>query len=654
MKKCDNDLMLKFSTLLILGCAGLLRAGDEAVGTTAANFLKIAPHARAAAMGEAFTGLSDDETSLIYNPAGTARILQDQISATHIEWFQGIRLEHLGGVFALGPLGSAGAALSWLQVDDLIRTERVANTSNPLANYKETGSFAPHDMALTLGFAHPLTKHINVGSNLNLIQQSIDSSSGYAASLDLGGQWLGLMRGLDIGLVAKNLGTPVSVGSTSFLLPLELSTGLAYRMHYLPLLLTTDLGLPMDNKLQFAVGAEAWIQNILALRAGWRGGYANQITAGAGFRLVSFELDYAWAPFEELGPTHRLTASYSFGAPPLGLEPDRPLIAPLGDMDKRVVFWISSLNQPQRVAQWSLKLLDSAGTVMKKTEGFGPPPTKIPWDGRDNAGRVPPDGLVSASLELTYDLGIKAGSSAKPVELDSTPPKLGFGVEPKIFRPGSQSAILIPARFSLAAQDKHGVAGWSLEVRDSEGQLFRAYSGQGEPPKELVWDGADLNGNPAQSNHTYIARFFARDTLGNKSESEPLAEVVLLKEIHFNMASDALFETGKADVRISAFQQMKVMKAKILEYVSPGGTVEIYGHTDSVPVVTSVYKTNEALSLARAQAVVKFFTTLLGMDASMFKAVGRGDSQPIADNATKEGQEANRRVEIIIRGQTYR
>src|SRR5258707_12164005 len=101
--------MLKFGAILLLA-PSLAIAGVESVGTTSANFLKIPPHARASAMGEAFSAVSDDETALIYNPAGIARSLQNQVSATHIEWFQGIHLEPLGGYLGLGELATQGAA----------------------------------------------------------------------------------------------------------------------------------------------------------------------------------------------------------------------------------------------------------------------------------------------------------------------------------------------------------------------------------------------------------------------------------------------------------------------------------------------------------------------------------------------------------------
>src|ERR1700677_1931964 len=66
--------------LLALCSAGAsLRAGEESVGTTSANFMKIPYSARPAGMGEAFTAISDDESAFEYNPAGAAQMLQGQL-----------------------------------------------------------------------------------------------------------------------------------------------------------------------------------------------------------------------------------------------------------------------------------------------------------------------------------------------------------------------------------------------------------------------------------------------------------------------------------------------------------------------------------------------------------------------------------------------
>lgn len=77
----------------------------------------------------------------------------------------------------------------------------------------------------------------------------------------------------------------------------------------------------------------------------------------------------------------------------------------------------------------------------------------------------------------------------------------------------------------------------------------------------------------------------------------------------------------------------------------PAMPLEIGGHTDSQGSEGG----NRALSQARAEAVL---LALQGrrVDVSGMTAVGFGEAQPIADNATEEGREANRRIEFVLKG----
>lgn len=642
------------SLALGLLAAAPLRAGEESVGTTSANFLKIPPHARPAAMGEAFSAVSDDESALLYNPAGTARAPRHQVSATHIEWFQGIGLEHLGGVAALGSLGSVGLGITWLQVESLVRTERVAGGPDPLANYVETGAFRPFDLALHGAWAWRAAPGWNAGLGAKAVGQSIDTEQGWGFSVDAGAQRMGLFGWLDLGLVLQNLGSAINVGGTPFEQPLTLRVGAAGRFWQRRGLVSADLAVPVDNSLIPALGAELWVAQPLALRAGWRGGYASQPTLGLGFRFSLFQLDYAWQPYSELGNTQRLSATVFFGQPGAALEALRPLLGPMGEEAWRQGGFRVRPDRPDAVTAWRLAVLDARGREERVYEGRGPAPSQVAWDGRDDKGQVLPDGLYRGRLELESEGGLKAEARSGEVELDSTPPQVGAQVAPIVVLPDSGGAVLVPVRVAIAAQDKHGVGGWKLEVRDRQGAVVRAFSGEGEPSQPLVWDGTDAAGRGIQSGQTYTFWPFAKDRLGNWGQGQPQAFIVLLKEVHFEIASDALFETGKADVRISAYQQLKEVRDLILRHHRPGSVVEIVGHTDDVPVVRSVYGDNQQLSLARAQAVVKFLVDLLGMDPAMLRAVGAGASRPKADNGTPEGRQANRRVEVVVQAREFR
>ncbi len=71
--------------------------------------------------------------------------------------------------------------------------------------------------------------------------------------------------------------------------------------------------------------------------------------------------------------------------------------------------------------------------------------------------------------------------------------------------------------------------------------------------------------------------------------------------------------------------------------------VQIEGHTDS----TGSAKINKKLSKERAESV-RAYLMKKGIEDKRMVAVGFGPDKPIADNATPDGQEANRRVEFNI------
>jgi len=75
------------------------------------------------------------------------------------------------------------------------------------------------------------------------------------------------------------------------------------------------------------------------------------------------------------------------------------------------------------------------------------------------------------------------------------------------------------------------------------------------------------------------------------------------------------------------------------------------GHLN-VPIHTLQYPSNWHLSEARAKAVAARLTELTG--PGVIEVQGRVDTDPIGDNASPEGREANRRTEILVYGAAER
>ena len=73
-------------------------------------------------------------------------------------------------------------------------------------------------------------------------------------------------------------------------------------------------------------------------------------------------------------------------------------------------------------------------------------------------------------------------------------------------------------------------------------------------------------------------------------------------------------------------------------------------YTDNQPVRSVRFPSNFQLSVARANAVRAIIARSVG-DPARVSAEGRADADPIASNATAEGREQNRRIEIVLHRQ---
>jgi type VI secretion system protein ImpK len=80
------------------------------------------------------------------------------------------------------------------------------------------------------------------------------------------------------------------------------------------------------------------------------------------------------------------------------------------------------------------------------------------------------------------------------------------------------------------------------------------------------------------------------------------------------------------------------------------GHVTVIGYTDNQPIHTVQFPSNFQLSTKRAEAAKAIIAQALG-DPSRITAEGRADADPVASNATPEGREANRRIEVLLQRQ---
>jgi len=80
--------------------------------------------------------------------------------------------------------------------------------------------------------------------------------------------------------------------------------------------------------------------------------------------------------------------------------------------------------------------------------------------------------------------------------------------------------------------------------------------------------------------------------------------------------------------------------------------IRVEGHTDSIPVESSIYKTNWELSSMRAINVVRYFIEKKGFSPDRISASGYAAYQPIDTNASESGRMKNRRIDIVVLGKS--
>ena len=127
------------------------------------------------------------------------------------------------------------------------------------------------------------------------------------------------------------------------------------------------------------------------------------------------------------------------------------------------------------------------------------------------------------------------------------------------------------------------------------------------------------------------------DLKGITVKNEPRGVVITFSDT-------VLFASGYAELKPEIYPVLEKF-AKLLSSVT--GNVIIEGHTDNVPISSSKYSSNWELSTARAASMLHFFIEK-GIDPTRYSIAGYAEFRPLESNATEEGRQKNRRVEIVI------
>ncbi|GJM44142.1 MAG: hypothetical protein DHS20C21_09840 [Gemmatimonadota bacterium] len=259
---------------------------------------------RAAGLGGAYAGLSDDATAVFYNPAGLAGLTDYSFHGTFFEPFNLGFHKASAAAFAMPTdnWGSFGIGYSDFRVDYLGSTlsiERTVTLSHGLVLMEDISS------SLTFGY------------NINLYNLDYPTTS--VSGLDLGSE---TTLGVDIGfqatvrerttagVFAKNVNAATMGDPVATDLPQRVSAGMAYRP-YDGVVTAVEFEKELGEEIQFHGGMEFRIADPLTLRFGTQT-KPNLFDIGIGIKYAQVDLDFTFTNHPVLEETFRYGVGLRF------------------------------------------------------------------------------------------------------------------------------------------------------------------------------------------------------------------------------------------------------------------------------------------------------------------------------------------------------
>ena len=311
-------------------------------GSSAAAFLEIGVGARATALGNAYTAVTSDPSTIFWNPAGLSWIDNLQISFNHADWLANTDLENVSMVIPINENKAIGMYFTYL---NYLNNQRVRTITQP----EGTGEYyGASDLSMGAAYSSKLGKRFSFGFTGKYIRQEIwhELAQGYA--IDIGIFYETKYDGLVMGSSISNFGSEMQLSgrdltkafdadqlnysndklnvllyTDSFPLPLIIRSGLSFSKpisSQSKILILMDLLHPANDAESINIGIEYTLFDLLSLRTGFHSLFntksISRETFGIGIKsnekfIFPIDLDYSFSNWGILQMVHRFTLAWS-------------------------------------------------------------------------------------------------------------------------------------------------------------------------------------------------------------------------------------------------------------------------------------------------------------------------------------------------------
>lgn len=304
-------------------------------GSSGALFLNYSPSARASAMANSFSSVTDDVFSVYYNPAGLVNVEMIEIGASYIKSFENMSNQYLGIAYpykAGRVFGFSYHSFSNGDIDSYdamgASTGKKVDTSNKAITFSYSKAFTKDEIERPV---------LEGGANLKYISQTLDAVSAQTFAFDVGviynirpdKYWLKEVPAQEFRVAAalKNFGPALKFDKETTPLPFSFNFGGSWISHPWgkhKLILSLDNVISSDDKYKILFGAEYFLFQLLSVRLGYESSktIGSSLSFGVGFRLSFIDIDYSIGNYGDLGNINKINIIARFGE----RRPTQPLV----------------------------------------------------------------------------------------------------------------------------------------------------------------------------------------------------------------------------------------------------------------------------------------------------------------------------------------
>jgi hypothetical protein len=266
-------------------------------------------------MGKAFFSVSDDASATYWNPAAMVQLDRNEVMALHSTLWAGTAYDFISFVYPTPKSGVIGANVTRMFTGGFEKIDFSYDPQTDVITYNKLGEFTDDQIALTVAYGKKVMQNASIGISGKILQRTLDVYTDNIITFDIAF----LMKGLNHTLPGATLGFGINnlitrSDNTLDVLPLTLRMGASHKFLRDKFLISFDIIKGLKANLNWAMGAEYWVVNFLAVRMGFDGesGF-RESSMGFGIKYKDYSLDYAFA-FHDLGVSAmRMSGAWRFG-----------------------------------------------------------------------------------------------------------------------------------------------------------------------------------------------------------------------------------------------------------------------------------------------------------------------------------------------------